>query len=155
MHWVAGRWRGWLSACVVAEASKLVFQDTTDGRVRAFGRCRAEWRIGASPVSPKSSKKSSEMASSEEEAAFPFNASSSNLGSLLSPCAGEYDNLTSFAAAPQDGGCWTHNVTFEFVVHGVLMGIVGLFGLIGNIISIVVLSRPQVAIQSASWVPKH
>ena len=92
------------------------------------------------------------MASGEEEAAFSSftsaaNASSANLGSIFSPCGGgvDYDNLTSLTS-PQDGGCWAHNVTFEFVVHGVLMGIVGLFGLIGNIISIVILSRPQVVI---------
>lgn len=38
---------------------------------------------------------------------------------------------------------WAYSDTFEFIVHGVLVGIVGVLGLIGNIISIVILSRPQ------------
>ena len=43
---------------------------------------------------------------------------------------------------PLSGG-WAYRDTFEFIVHGVLVGIVGVFGLVGNIISIVILSRPQ------------
>ena len=38
---------------------------------------------------------------------------------------------------------WTFDMTFEIVVHGVLLGCVGLLGLLGNCVSIVVLSRPQ------------
>ena len=38
---------------------------------------------------------------------------------------------------------WAYRDTFEFIVHGVLVGIVGVFGLVGNILSIVILSRPQ------------
>ena len=35
------------------------------------------------------------------------------------------------------------NTFFEFVVPGVLLNGVGLLGLVGNILSIIVLSRPQ------------
>ena len=35
------------------------------------------------------------------------------------------------------------SVLFEFVVPGVLLNFVGLLGLIGNVLSIIVLSRPQ------------
>jgi hypothetical protein len=38
---------------------------------------------------------------------------------------------------------WTFEVTFEFIVHGILINSVGVLGLLGNIFSIVVLSRPQ------------
>ncbi len=37
----------------------------------------------------------------------------------------------------------SYSTSFEFVVHGVLLGSVGLLGLLGNIVSIVILSRPQ------------
>ena len=38
---------------------------------------------------------------------------------------------------------WSYDTRFEFVVHGLLISIVGLFGLLGNIAAIVTLSRPQ------------
>ena len=38
---------------------------------------------------------------------------------------------------------WSFDVTFEFVVHGILINSVGVLGLLGNVVSIVVLSRPQ------------
>ena len=38
---------------------------------------------------------------------------------------------------------YSPNVFFEFVVPGVLLNGVGLLGLVGNILSIIVLSRPQ------------
>jgi len=38
---------------------------------------------------------------------------------------------------------WTFEVTFEFIVHGILINSIGVLGLLGNIFSIVVLSRPQ------------
>ena len=42
-----------------------------------------------------------------------------------------------------DPHAWHFNIAFEFVVHGVLLCVVGLMGLIGNFISIIILSRPQ------------
>ena len=42
-----------------------------------------------------------------------------------------------------DGSEWSFDVTFEFVVHGILINSVGVLGLLGNVVSIVVLSRPQ------------
>ena len=50
-------------------------------------------------------------------------------------------NLTMLRSGEEEG--WAYRDTFEFIVHGVLVGIVGVFGLVGNILSIVILSRPQ------------
>ena len=38
---------------------------------------------------------------------------------------------------------WNFEITFEFIVHGIMLNTIGLLGLIGNVISIGVLSRPQ------------
>ena len=38
---------------------------------------------------------------------------------------------------------WNFAITFEFIVHGILINAIGLIGLIGNIVAIGVLSRPQ------------
>ena len=38
---------------------------------------------------------------------------------------------------------WNFAITFEFIVHGILINTIGLIGLIGNIVAIGVLSRPQ------------
>ena len=51
-------------------------------------------------------------------------------------------NLTGLRSGEEEEG-WAYRDTFEFIVHGVLVGIVGVFGLVGNILSIVILSRPQ------------
>ena len=51
-------------------------------------------------------------------------------------------NLTMLRSGEEEEG-WAYRDTFEFIVHGVLVGIVGVFGLVGNILSIVILSRPQ------------
>ncbi len=40
-------------------------------------------------------------------------------------------------------GTYEMSVLFEFVVPGVLLNCVGILGLIGNTLSIIVLSRPQ------------
>ena len=37
----------------------------------------------------------------------------------------------------------TVDTVFEFFVHGVLLNAVGLLGLVGNLLSIFILSRPQ------------
>jgi hypothetical protein len=52
------------------------------------------------------------------------------------------DPSTDFDSANVDSE-WSFDVTFEFVVHGVLINSVGVLGLLGNVVSIVVLSRPQ------------
>lgn len=36
-----------------------------------------------------------------------------------------------------------YNLLFEFVAYGVLLNIVGVFGILGNVISMIILSRPQ------------
>ena len=38
---------------------------------------------------------------------------------------------------------WSFEITFEFIIHGVLVAVIGLIGLIGNVVAIGVLSRPQ------------
>ena len=38
---------------------------------------------------------------------------------------------------------WNFDITFEFIIHGLMINVVGLIGLIGNIVAIGVLSRPQ------------
>lgn len=38
---------------------------------------------------------------------------------------------------------WSFEVRFEFIVHGILICVVGLLGLLGNLAAIVTLSRPQ------------
>jgi len=51
---------------------------------------------------------------------------------------------SSNVAESMDGTSeWSFDVTFEFVVHGILINSVGVLGLLGNVVSIVVLSRPQ------------
>ena len=70
----------------------------------------------------------------QEMAAHDF-LNASNLTLILND-----SNLTE---SESDKGGWAYGDTFEFVVHGVLVGLVGVFGLVGNIISIVILSRPQ------------
>ncbi|KAF0773995.1 FMRFamide receptor [Aphis craccivora] len=36
-----------------------------------------------------------------------------------------------------------YNLLFEFVTYGVLLNVIGVFGILGNVISMVILSRPQ------------
>ncbi len=43
-----------------------------------------------------------------------------------------------------DASSWDFHMQFEFAVHGVLLFSVGMLGLIGNLFSIIILSRPQV-----------
>eukprot|EP00095_Tigriopus_kingsejongensis_P010932 snap_masked-scaffold206_size259025-processed-gene-1.14 protein:Tk10932 transcript:snap_masked-scaffold206_size259025-processed-gene-1.14-mRNA-1 annotation:"fmrfamide receptor" len=72
----------------------------------------------------------------------------SNLSALL--LNAPMDQGDSFAARHASGEpdkdpqlWWAFPVTFEFVVHGVLSCCIGMGGLFGNIISIIILSRPQ------------
>ena len=48
-------------------------------------------------------------------------------------------NLTSCEDTDVEG--W--DIVFEFVFHGVLLNCVGMLGLVGNLLSIFILSRPQ------------
>lgn len=41
------------------------------------------------------------------------------------------------------GGVEDYNLLFEFVAYGVLLNIIGVLGILGNIISMIILSRPQ------------
>ena len=43
----------------------------------------------------------------------------------------------------KDFSQWDYSTRFEFVVHGILICVVGLMGLLGNLACIVTLSRPQ------------
>lgn len=43
----------------------------------------------------------------------------------------------------QESSVWDYHTRFEFVVHGILICVVGLLGLLGNLAAIVTLSRPQ------------
>ena len=74
------------------------------------------------------------MATDDSEEAKVFSNLSVNLM--------EDFNLTGLRGGEEEEG-WAYRDTFEFIVHGVLVGIVGVFGLVGNILSIVILSRPQ------------
>ena len=47
------------------------------------------------------------------------------------------------AGHTEDIAHWNFAITFEFIVHGILINTIGLIGLIGNIVAIGVLSRPQ------------
>ncbi len=53
---------------------------------------------------------------------------------------GAQDNANSLAGA---NGAYEMSVLFEFVVPGVLLNCIGVLGLVGNLLSIIVLSRPQ------------
>jgi hypothetical protein len=56
----------------------------------------------------------------------------------------ELNNLTTFGEPIEfENDEWSFDVTFEFIVHGILINSVGVLGLLGNVVSIVVLSRPQ------------
>ena len=74
------------------------------------------------------------MADEDSEAASDFSNLTVNLMDDF--------NLTMLRSEEEEEG-WAYRDTFEFIVHGVLVGIVGVFGLVGNILSIVILSRPQ------------
>ncbi|TRY67168.1 hypothetical protein TCAL_05489 [Tigriopus californicus] len=74
----------------------------------------------------------------------------SNLSALLLNAPLNDDNIFAarHAATGEDGDPeqtlkWSFPVSFEFIVHGVLLCCVGMGGLFGNIISIIILSRPQ------------
>jgi hypothetical protein len=53
------------------------------------------------------------------------------------------ENQGDIGATPVANGTYEMSVLFEFVVPGVLLNCVGLLGLLGNLLSIIVLSRPQ------------
>ena len=50
---------------------------------------------------------------------------------------------SSFTEDDGSPSTWSFETRFEFVVHGILICAVGLLGLLGNLASIVTLSRPQ------------
>ncbi len=74
---------------------------------------------------------------------------------LVDPITEAFDldgNLSSSQVEPFETGLglesleassWSYETRFEFVVHGLLICIIGLLGLLGNLASIVILSRPQ------------
>ncbi|XP_012269764.2 FMRFamide receptor [Athalia rosae] len=69
----------------------------------------------------------------------PFNVTSnftSNLTEIINP------NVT-IRGPKECNGTPGEGALFEFITNGVLLNLVGLFGLFGNIISMIILSRPQ------------
>ena len=52
-------------------------------------------------------------------------------------------NITEDLTSCDDIDVQGWDVVFEFVFHGVLLNCVGMLGLVGNLISIFILSRPQ------------
>ena len=59
---------------------------------------------------------------------------------LSNNCSTESMNSASCFAVEETSD-W--DIHFEFVFHGVLLNCIGLLGLVGNLISIFILSRPQ------------
>lgn len=63
--------------------------------------------------------------------------------------AGNETNFTSTTNATEDYGDWPCNSSppeypqFEFWSNGILLNFVGIFGVLGNILSMIILSRPQ------------
>ena len=52
-------------------------------------------------------------------------------------------NITEDLASCDDIDVQGWDIVFEFVFHGVLLNCVGMLGLVGNLLSIFILSRPQ------------
>lgn len=46
-------------------------------------------------------------------------------------------------AAATDASDDEYNLLFEFITYGVLLNVIGVFGILGNVISMIILSRPQ------------
>lgn len=64
--------------------------------------------------------------------------------SLDENCARDPEtNLSLYPGPCECGGPTNEGVLFEFITNGVLLNLVGLLGLFGNIISMIILSRPQ------------
>ena len=58
-------------------------------------------------------------------------------------CTVELSKMQLNIGHTDDISHWNFAITFEFIVHGILINTIGLIGLIGNIVAIGVLSRPQ------------
>ena len=52
-------------------------------------------------------------------------------------------NTTIILSSCEDTDVEGWDIVFEFVFHGVLLNCVGMLGLVGNLLSIFILSRPQ------------
>ena len=72
---------------------------------------------------------------------------SSNTSNVISVCDELYVvplNATSeYLTEGDQENTWDYHTRFEFVVHGILICVVGLLGLLGNLAAMVTLSRPQ------------
>ena len=53
------------------------------------------------------------------------------------------NNHTAIGNSTEIPEFWDFETRFEFVFHGLLISCLGIFGLMGNLASIVILSRPQ------------
>lgn len=52
-------------------------------------------------------------------------------------------NAVEIAAAVAAAAEDDYNLMFEFVAYGILLNVIGVFGILGNVISMIILSRPQ------------
>ena len=73
----------------------------------------------------------------------PVNNANGTINNTVSPNMNESSNGDEEEEANANIGIVYYSIFFDFVVPGILLNIIGLLGLIGNTLSIIVLSRPQ------------
>ena len=82
----------------------------------------------------------------QDEENFQRIASKSNLTNLQNTSYIldlDDSNTTIILTSCEDTDVEGWDIVFEFVFHGVLLNCVGMLGLVGNLLSIFILSRPQ------------
>ena len=82
----------------------------------------------------------------QDEENFQRIASKSNLTNLQNTSFSldlDDSNTTIILTSCEDTDVEGWDIVFEFVFHGVLLNCVGMLGLVGNLLSIFILSRPQ------------
>ena len=82
----------------------------------------------------------------QDEENFQRIATKSNLTNLQNTSFDldlDDSNTTIILTSCEDTDVEGWDIVFEFVFHGVLLNCVGMLGLVGNLLSIFILSRPQ------------
>ena len=82
----------------------------------------------------------------QDEENFQRIATKSNLTNLQNTSFSldlDDSNTTIILTSCEDTDVEGWDIVFEFVFHGVLLNCVGMLGLVGNLLSIFILSRPQ------------
>lgn len=82
----------------------------------------------------------------QDEENFQRIADKSNLTNLQNTSFSldlDDSNTTIILTSCEDTDVEGWDIVFEFVFHGVLLNCVGMLGLVGNLLSIFILSRPQ------------